>query len=123
MQGPTVSEVLRSSPYRRIASSAAYLTAVVTLLDVLTTVVGLSLGGHETVGVSIAIMKAVGLAGWSGVRIGMAAFYVPLGWWFKGSWRKLPASFCFVFLVMLGVTCVAFGYPVLFNLGQLLHYL
>jgi len=115
--------VLKSPLAGRIVSFIAYVTALGTLLDVLTTLIGLSRGGQEVYAESMAIMDIVGLTGWVLLRIGMATIYVLVGAGFRVWWKKFPPPLCLFFLVGFATDCVITFSPVLFNLGQLLPHL
>ena len=116
----TLSQALKSPLAGRAVSFMAYITALGTLLDVLTTLIGLSRGGQEIFAESIAIMNVVGVTGWVLLRIGMATVYVLVGAGFRVWWNKFPPPLCLVFLVGFATDCVITFSPVLFNLGQLL---
>lgn len=116
----TLGQALKSPLAGRAVSFMAYITALGTLLDVLTTLIGLSRGGQEIFAESIAIMNVVGVTGWVLLRIGMATVYVLVGAGFRVWWNKFPPPLCLVFLVGFATDCVITFSPVLFNLGQLL---
>ena len=119
----TLGQSLKSPLFGRIVSFIAYITALGTLLDVLTTSIGLSRGGKEIYAESIAIMNVFGITGWVLLRIGMAIVYVLVGAGFRVWWKKFPPPLCLFFLVGFATDCVITFGPVFFNLGQLLPHL
>ena len=82
----------------------------------------MSLGGHETVAMSIAIMNAFGTAGFVIVKDIQAVVMVSLGLVFKRYWAKFRPIVCFALLVIIGVSAVLFTYPALNNFAVLLHF-
>ena len=120
-RAPTFSEFLKSPPSQKAASYVAYLTAFGCLADGLTTAIGLSLGGHETVAMSIAIMNAFGTAGFVIVKDVQAVVMVSLGLVFEHYWARFRPIACFAILVVIGVSAVLFTYPALHNVAVLLH--
>ena len=116
---PTFGVFLRGSRIQRVASYLAYLTVVGTLLDVLTAVMVFSMGGHEINPLSISIIDATGLVGWTALRVEMAVTFLFLGLGFGRYWAKFPYPLCLLFLVVVSYFCVVFGAPFFHNLIQL----
>jgi len=116
---PTLGEFLRSSPVQRIATCLAYLTVVGNLLDVLTTVMVFSTGGHGINPISISIIDATGLVGWIALRTEIAVTFLFVGLGFGRYWAKVPYPLCLLFLAVMSYFCVVFGVPFFHNLRQL----